>query len=871
MASLQGLVGAAGLGVTVKGFYTPGDLGSGDFYYDANYSGASIPGMAIRPSGTSIGGWRRKWTGKLQGGWFGIMANGINVDTAAWTAAINFAGANKLGSVQMPNGNILGVNFTCLYDSITIEGSGSTVLFMLPTISTANAAAINIFGRHAVTIQNLSINCLGFQGSSAFGNIGIRMNGDTTISFNNVTILNNTYTGFSFQNNCYDALIQGCHVINTDVCVHFIGSGIGSSKLRIIGNEFRDGTSEAITLQGIGGIPQTESIDFIISGNTISGKVNSSGIYLLYAKYGTVSNNTIFNCRAGISGSPSNVTRPDYTAHVIVTGNVIHGMINDGIGPMGNGSIVSNNILDSIGREGIQVGYYQDTSRHDTTVLIEGNILTHINYMKSANWGGMRIQNLRYSKIKNNIVYLGPGQETVTGIFAYKFIGNSDSSVEFEGNTAVDGPVASNSNKTDNYIVFRHNIVLDISINWAVSDSFAKKAVFDNNTYLSGRINGIIQPDANGFAGGINSFNPRTYYAVGSNSRIRVLEGTYSGRVVTLTSLFNGNTIVNGGNIKLQYLQLCPLDSGTSITLRYDGLNWIEMARTTYTNSIAISSQTSMIDSVGKNPGLDIWNGYNSLVLGADGSKTGLRTANTNKEGRIAMPMYAGGTQLGAILYAGSDSLGLHIRLGSAPPGINYSARDFGIYLGANTPSTGVPVLFLSNPSNAIYFGSSNQFGTAEMSLIKNNLFTSGQVYGLNSHLYMTAASGSASHSSFASTDSIANNGTGAVSGFLAKPRFLSASDYSAFRAENASGWSLKSISGNTMLWNAGSVNVGVSNSTGDPSAVLSVVSTIQGVLFPNMTTTQKLAIATPHKGLQVFDITLNQMSYYNGTAWVNF
>ena len=54
-------------------------------------------------------------------------------------------------------------------------------------------------------------------------------------------------------------------------------------------------------------------------------------------------------------------------------------------------------------------------------------------------------------------------------------------------------------------------------------------------------------------------------------------------------------------------------------------------------------------------------------------------------------------------------------------------------------------------------------------------------------------------------------------------------------------------------------------------SAILSLDSVSRGFLPPRMTTTQKNAIATPAAGLQVYDTTLNQMSYYNGTTWVNF
>jgi hypothetical protein len=59
--------------------------------------------------------------------------------------------------------------------------------------------------------------------------------------------------------------------------------------------------------------------------------------------------------------------------------------------------------------------------------------------------------------------------------------------------------------------------------------------------------------------------------------------------------------------------------------------------------------------------------------------------------------------------------------------------------------------------------------------------------------------------------------------------------------------------------------------STPSPSAQLQVDSTTRGFLPPRMTTTQKNAISTPASGLMVYDTDLNQMSYYNGTSWVNF
>ena len=67
-----------------------------------------------------------------------------------------------------------------------------------------------------------------------------------------------------------------------------------------------------------------------------------------------------------------------------------------------------------------------------------------------------------------------------------------------------------------------------------------------------------------------------------------------------------------------------------------------------------------------------------------------------------------------------------------------------------------------------------------------------------------------------------------------------------------------------------GNGSILVNTNTDVASSILTINSTTKGVLFPRMTTTQKNAISSPATGLQVYDTTLNQMSYYNGTTWTN-
>jgi len=61
------------------------------------------------------------------------------------------------------------------------------------------------------------------------------------------------------------------------------------------------------------------------------------------------------------------------------------------------------------------------------------------------------------------------------------------------------------------------------------------------------------------------------------------------------------------------------------------------------------------------------------------------------------------------------------------------------------------------------------------------------------------------------------------------------------------------------------------SNTTADASAKLQVDSTTKGFLPPRMTSGEKNAIASPAPGLMVYDTDANQMSYWNGGAWINF
>ena len=66
------------------------------------------------------------------------------------------------------------------------------------------------------------------------------------------------------------------------------------------------------------------------------------------------------------------------------------------------------------------------------------------------------------------------------------------------------------------------------------------------------------------------------------------------------------------------------------------------------------------------------------------------------------------------------------------------------------------------------------------------------------------------------------------------------------------------------------SVQIGINNSTPDPSAALDITSTTGGVLVPRMTLNQREAIESPATGLMIYQTnSTSGFYYYNGSLWI--
>lgn len=66
----------------------------------------------------------------------------------------------------------------------------------------------------------------------------------------------------------------------------------------------------------------------------------------------------------------------------------------------------------------------------------------------------------------------------------------------------------------------------------------------------------------------------------------------------------------------------------------------------------------------------------------------------------------------------------------------------------------------------------------------------------------------------------------------------------------------------------AANAQVGIGTTTPVASSMLDITSTTKGFLMPRMTTANRTAIASPARGLQVFDTTTLSVWYFDGTTW---
>lgn len=585
VAALNAYVGVPGVTIKVKGWHFVGDGFIGTYIWNASSTATPVPGVVVQLSGFATGRYLFEWSGNLFPAIaIGLYHDGVTSDSANMQKAFNYASSIGAG-ILLPNGTILS-RFTVIPapGNMIIKGSGNTKILGITSSSIADMSIFDLQqGANNVTIEDLELDMRNFAGGPPGGNIGIRMLGDTNCVFRNLYEHNNTYIANSLQGACYNILFDHDICDTTDGCIQFIGSGVGSKYVEIASCVFKNGTSEGVQVEGNPSAGLFSS-HINIHDSWFINKVNSNGIIIWYGKFISVTGCHFINCN-GVLGS-SGFTQADQDANITFENNIVDSIVSDALGDMGDNFTCVGNQFSKVGRDLLSM-VNPDTTVRNRNLIFSNNICAGYNTGANANYGGLRIGNIIGGKIHHNTLVAGASAST-TGIFSMRLQGWGNDSLTFDNNTCLDAPFVTQSGQTDKVMSFESNTWKDFGYT-ANTDSTVKRQYARNNNYVGS--SGVVAASGTGYLSGLNYFRPRDLYNLTTSPPLRELEGTFVGRTIWIISVVNGNSIITGGNVKLAYGTSYALDSASWIMLRYDGINYNEVARSSLTSNLYFNNK----------------------------------------------------------------------------------------------------------------------------------------------------------------------------------------------------------------------------------------------------------------------------------------
>ena len=277
--------------------------------------------------------------------------------------------------------------------------------------------------------------------------------------------------------------------------------------------------------------------------------------------------------------------------------------------------------------------------------------------------------------------------------------------------------------------------------------------------------------------------------------------------------------------------------------------------------------------------------GNGNILLRPNGTgNVGINTATP----ATRLHIVGGGTTTSASDFATTVTQRIDVANAAISLGFGYVANDFAMIQSINNVTSTARALTI-NPFGGnvlINTTTSSTFaldvnGTARLS---GNLTVGQTTYLAGTYSLDVTTSGIAGISEVARFAANGNGGTNRGAGIvisaagsastLSVARLVGYQETTSATANNAS-FAIQVANSSGTLTEYLRINniggVGIGSSTIVASARLQVDSTTQGFLPPRMTTTQRNAIASPATGLVVYDTTLNDPFYYNGTAWTMF
>lgn len=125
IAELKQRVGVANSNISLLGYYSAGDNGGGEFYWDSTSTETDNGGTIIQVTGVATGRWKRLYQGGINVKYFGAKGDDINDDTIPIQNCINFAISINHKQVYIPIGIYKITSTLLISEGLMIKGDGS--------------------------------------------------------------------------------------------------------------------------------------------------------------------------------------------------------------------------------------------------------------------------------------------------------------------------------------------------------------------------------------------------------------------------------------------------------------------------------------------------------------------------------------------------------------------------------------------------------------------------------------------------------------------------------------------------------------------------------------------------------------------------
>ncbi|MDQ0974627.1 parallel beta-helix repeat protein [Neobacillus niacini] len=481
--------------------------------------------------------------------------------TAAINAAIQAAVNSKTQkAVDFGNGRYYALNIN-LASGITYFSTSGAEIITKPDTTYGVGTLVNVR-----SVSNIKIFGLTFNGNKGVvpgdpndGTKLIGLDAATNVYIQNCYLYNNGYNAISIANGCNNIHVLDNEINNVDCGV--ILQGTRSNHIEIANNVIHDGTSDCIVAYST-----NPSTNIVIDGNICYNKTGGNGIIIRAIKQATITNNVINNCSTGISGRSPDSTQANGVIATIIANNTITNT-NSGSGVTINymtNSMIEGNLISDIYQYGMGLTFSDNNT-------IQNNTIVNCNLQKQTHYP------MYLTSCNNNIVKQNVIRDNKNPINHTQTIVINGSSVAVSNNNFLIGNIGYNTSLSLFLIQANstNTICVDNIGGYPIDQGTGTMIISNRKT--NGQMATVTV--SSNIATLVNGFEHQKFAASSAQTVDSINGGTFAGqKLFIIFNDVNTTLVDNTGNLRLNG-NFTPTAVNSTISLVYDGANWIELCR----------------------------------------------------------------------------------------------------------------------------------------------------------------------------------------------------------------------------------------------------------------------------------------------------